>query len=110
MTSSYLNLYLPLVFAKMNQPLARVFNRMKRGQIPKLEVTEVENISAEINTPPPASAMLGTRRSSIPTPKGKMHICLISLDERNENEKETKMQEVSKEVLVGVKRERETEK
>ena len=51
---------------------------LRRGQIPKLTIVEIDNY-AQICTPPPAFAE--KYRPSIPLPSGKMKVCATELKE-----------------------------
>ena len=76
---------------------------LRRGQIPKLTIVEIDNY-AQICTPPPAFAE--KYRPSIPLPSGKMKVCATELKEVDESKKEQKEESVDKAVPTGLKRKR----
>ena len=72
--SAFCNLYYGLNLYKFGEPLWNVFGDIRKGEIPPFSVQQAAGLaSGVVNTPPPFYML--RYGPSIPTPKGKGHVC-----------------------------------
>ena len=81
MESPFCNVYFGLNLYRFGVPLWDVLGSWRQGNLPQFRVWQAAGLAAGIvHTPPPFYLM--KYGPSIPTPKGKGHICMVKISER----------------------------
>ena len=76
--SAFCNVYCGLNLFRYGVPLWDVLGSWRNGELPPFTVTQAAGLaSGVVNTPPPYYLM--KYGPSIPTPKGKGHICVVEI-------------------------------
>ena len=105
LTSQYVNLYCPLNALMNGQPIMKLFGNVGIEKIPEFVSIQTDagsTQSLEVNTPPPSTLVM--HKKTTPTPKGKSHVCEVTLNDSQESRKESRVENIDQSIKTELKR------